>query len=355
MIFLGRHHAIFSSYIESSIISSYKEFNTLKNLPIKGIYIDKNTPGLIPNNHYFLHSEIPLISPDLDIKYIFNIEDQMTLYRYLGNGQTYDIDLHKHPETDFIRYILEDSRCKKIICHIKKMSETLPSLLKSDIIKNKIEYQKIGIPIKNIKNNNYKNDFNILFTNSFYNSEYSFYLRGGHILVNVFLKLVQKYPNIKLTLRTSIPKNFNYDYHPNIKIIENFLPENELEELYLDSNIYVLPSCRVHSHSIIQAFSYGLPVISTNGWGVEEFIEHESNGLIIGGFENISWHDENMGCIEHYQNIMSPQLIQHASDQLYYYLEFILNNPEYLNQLRENCVSTCKSEYSLLNWKKWSI
>jgi len=341
--------------MKSSIISSYKEFNTLKNLPIKGIYIDKNTPEFTPNNQYFLHSEIPLISPTLDIEYIFNIEDQMTLYRYLGNGQTYDIDFHKHPETDFIKYVLEDSRCKKIICHIEKMANTLPSLLKSNIIKNKIEYQKIGIPIKNINNKINRNNFNILFTNSFYNSEFSFYLRGGHILVNTFLKLVQKYPDVKLTLRTSIPRDFNYIHHPNIKIIENFIPENKLEELYLDADIYVLPSCRVHSHSIIQAFSYGLPVISTNGWGIEESIKHEFNGLIINGFENISWHDKNVGCIEHYQNIMHPQLIEHASNQLYYYLEFTINNPDYLNQLKENCILNCKSEYSLLNWDKWNI
>jgi len=355
MIFFGRKHPIFSSFIESKNISLYKDFNTLINLPIKGRYIDNMDIDNINQKSYFFHSETPLISPKLDIEYIFNIEDQMTLYRHLGNGQTTNIDLHNHPETEFIRYVLEDDRCKKIICHIEQMANALPNLLKSNIIKNKTEFQRIGIPYKNKKINNKKENFTILFTNSFHNWDNSFFLRGGHFLLQTFFELIKKYPNLNLILRSSIPKNVLIPNIPNIKVIKEFLSEEQLEELYTISDVYVLPACRVHSHSICQAFSYGLPIISTNGWGIEEYVIDEYNGLIIKGFENISYNDKKFGCLENYNNLNDVQLQNFTIRQLHYYLEFLINNPEYLNTLKQNCEITCQQHYSLDNWNDWKM
>lgn len=355
MIFLGRKHSIFSSFIDSKNISHFEEVDTLKNLPkYKGMYFTDSYFNKSNKSSYFLHSEAPIISPTQDIEYIFNIEDQMTLYRFSSNGKTKNITFADHPENDMIRYILEDDRCKKIICHIEQMAEALPNLLKSKIIKDKTEFQKIGIPFKKNKQIE-KENFTILFTNSFHNSKDNFYFRGGHFLLAVFLKLIKKHPNINLILRSNIPEEIYIPDLPNIKVIKEFISDEELEKLYLISDICVLPSCRVHSHSICQAFSYGLPVIGSNGWGVEEFIEHEYNGLIINNFEKISWNDNKVGCIENYLYINDGVFKQYVMDQLYYYLEFLINNLDYLNILKQNCEKTCKQDYPLSNWDNWVI
>ena len=39
-------------------------------------------------------------------------------------------------------------------------------------------------------------------------------------------------------------------------------------------DIYLLPSARIHVVSILQAMSYGLAVVASDGWGIEEYIEH---------------------------------------------------------------------------------
>jgi glycosyltransferase involved in cell wall biosynthesis len=363
MIFLGKEHPLFSSYVKNHIEKSYflKDMNSHRGIYIPQTYLEDS-------QKYFIHPGLPMVDRNADIEYIFNFEDQTTLYRLIDNGFTYDVDFQNHLETDYIRYVLEDPRCKKIICHIEKMAKALPRLLGSNTIANKTVYEKVGIDLKvdNFIPKEKKDTINILFTNSYYDWDGSFYLRGGHILVNVFNLLCKKHKNIHLTIRSSIPKSYtnliNADPHhdpynnPNIEIIE-YLPESELDNLYKKSDIVVLPSARVHSHSICQAFSHGIPVISTDGWGIDEFIIHEETGLIMKGFNKISWNNEDIGCVENYNNVykVSMQDYSYYIEQLYFYLNFLIENPEGLNTLKNNCLETCKNKYSLLNWKKWKI
>jgi glycosyltransferase involved in cell wall biosynthesis len=355
MIFYGKEHPLFSSYIETQKLKPAfsNDMNTHRSTRVP-----KN--NLEEGNKYFIHPGLPLVDRDVDIEYIFNFEDQATLYRLIENGFTYNIDFKNHIETDYIRYVLEDPRCKKIICHIEKMAKALPKLLDSEIIANKTFYERVGI---NLKTNTFiskkKGDtINILFTNSYYDWDGSFYLRGGHILTYVFNLLSQKYKNIHLTIRSSIPANYpSIDFlrnHPQIEILD-YLSVDKLDEVYKKSDIVVLPSARVHSHSICQAFSYGLPVIGSDGWGNDEFITHEENGFIIKGFNNVSWNDENVGCIENYNNIYTIQPDDPRIQQLYFYLEFLIENPENLDVLKSNCLEICESKYSLLNWENWKI
>ena len=351
MKFFGRPHPIFSSFIESENISSFEECSTLTHRS-QYTQLQGHNKGAV-----FFHSEPPVLPPNLDIEYVFNIEDQMTLYNSVHNGHTHNLDFHNHPETGYIRQVLEDDRCKKIICHMEQMAEALPNLLKSDIIKNKTQFQRIGIPCVNKKDKNSKEqNFTILFTNSFANWNGSFYLRGGHFILQAFLKLIKKYPNINLILRSSIPNDIHIPNIPNIKVIPKFISEDQLDELYTMSDIYVLPACRIHSHSICKAFSHGLPTITTNGWGIEEYVAHEYNGLVIKGFEKVSWNDENFGCIENYDVVRRDGPLNESTvNQLYNYLEFVINNPKYLRGLEENCEAICETTYSLDNWNNWKI
>lgn len=354
MIFYGKEHPLFSSYIKNPIIEKtrfLKDINTHR-----GIRISKN--DIEEEKKYFIHPGLPLVDRDINLEYIFNFEDQTTLYRFIENGSTYNIDFKNYLETDYIRYVLEDPRCKKIICHIEKMAKALPKLLDSEIIANKTVYEKVGIDLKvnNFTPKEKGDTINILFTNSYYDQEQSFYLRGGHILVRAFYHLCKKYKNVRLIIRSSIPTNYP-DYwlirdNDQIELLSSYLSEEELDSVYKKSDLVVLPSARVHSHSICQAFSYGLPIISTDGWGIDEFITHQENGLILNGYDNISWHNDDIGCIENYTNIGIDDA---RVEQLYFYLDFLLENIENLNILKSNCIKTCKYKYSLLNWENWKI
>ena len=44
--------------------------------------------------------------------------------------------------------------------------------------------------------------------------------------------------------------------------------------------------------------SYGLAVVASDGWGMEEYLHHERNGLIVRGrYGKVSWADETAGML----------------------------------------------------------
>lgn len=236
------------------------------------------------------------------------------------------------------------------------MAQALPILLDSDIIKQKTKFCPIGLPLK-CDNKKPNTDFTILFTNSFSNSPTNLELRGAAIVLIAFKHLVERYPNIKLIFRGCVSPTHEKDILeiPNIEYIPDRLPQKELDKLYEKSDIFVLPSARVHSHSIVQAFSHGLPVITSNGWGIDEFVEHEVNGIILSNGKKISWHDPKIGCIEDYRLAFDNTHIINMATELSHVLDFLILNPDAMDTFRKNIKITWETKFSPLNWGSWVI
>ena len=65
-------------------------------------------------------------------------------------------------------------------------------------------------------------------------------------------------------------------------IIHGFLPKKDLNKLFCNSDIFVLPSLyETFGMVAVEAMSFGLPVICTNVGGIPEFITHGENGLLF--------------------------------------------------------------------------
>lgn len=352
MIILGRPHPLIKGLTDNIKFEEVIEYWTIKNGK-KGKYFDKE---LIDGKKYFFYAELPLFNPSRDIEYNFNFEDQMTIYRFYNNGHQNRNEIKNCLENDYLQYVLESDKCKKIVCHIEKMAKSLPILLNSSIIRDKTIYKKIGINKKEVNFNKKSDKFTILFTNSFYDDKNSFYLRGGHLLLKCFSILESKYPNMELIIRSSIPEEIrNTIKSPNIKIYDKHMSEQELNSLYENVNLIVLLAARIHTHSLCQAFSYGIPAITSNGWAFDEYIKDGINGFIVEGFDTISYHDEEIGIIENYQNIgkLSSDIYTHIIEQTCYYIEYLINNPDYYLNLRNNAKTISDTEYSTENWKDW--
>ena len=44
--------------------------------------------------------------------------------------------------------------------------------------------------------------------------------------------------------------------------------------------------------------SYGMAVVGSDGWGMEEYLHHERNGLVVKGrYGKVSWADETAGLL----------------------------------------------------------
>jgi glycosyltransferase involved in cell wall biosynthesis len=53
----------------------------------------------------------------------------------------------------------------------------------------------------------------------------------------------------------------------NVTVIDRFLPADELQLLFESSDIYLLPTARLHVVSILQAMAHGLTIVAPDGWG----------------------------------------------------------------------------------------
>ncbi len=113
-------------------------------------------------------------------------------------------------------------------------------------------------------------------------------------------------------MRTSLP-GLDAHYHRImeegwVRTFHRFVSAEEMAELHATSHIYLLPAARVHIVSLLQAMSYGLAVVASDGWGIEEYLMHEHNGLVVKGrYGKVSWEDEEAGMLcEDYEPMYTP-------------------------------------------------
>src|SRR5262249_6744332 len=156
--------------------------------------------------------------------------------------------------------------CKAILTHMKSTAELVPTLFTSEIIRNKIVYAPLGVslPARWQRHEPEPDDalIHLLFINSWCQAPGNFYLRGGLDILEAFAILHERYPQLRLTMRTHLP-SLDHHYHRIlesgwVRIIDRFQSAQEMAELHHNSHIFLLPAARVHIVSLLQAMSYGL-------------------------------------------------------------------------------------------------
>jgi len=60
--------------------------------------------------------------------------------------------------------------------------------------------------------------------------------------------------------------------------------QTELDDLFYEGDLFLLPSRQVHSASLTNAFSFGMPCVTSNGWGMSEYCFDNFNSLV--GYRN---------------------------------------------------------------------
>ena len=110
---------------------------------------------------------------------------------------------------------------------------------------------------------------------------HAFFAKGGLDLIEAFRILSKKY-DIELTMITSLPKKFDsLRKIPNLNII-NPLPRENVFEYYKKADIFCLPSY-VDSFGfvLLEAKSFGLPIVTSDFFAMPELVEDGQNGLTI--------------------------------------------------------------------------
>jgi glycosyltransferase involved in cell wall biosynthesis len=239
--------------------------------------------------------------------WVIEIEDTTTLfYPLIKNGGTCDLQIKESPYFPIIKTLLESDQCKGIVTHIRSTSDMLPTLFGSEIIRKKVFYTPLGVkpPLRWQRHERRADheEIHLLFINSWCQVPENFYVRGGLDVLEAFAILHERYPQLRLTMRTALPALDDHYYRILesgwVRVINRFLPAEEMAALHANSHVFLLPAARVHIVSLLQAMSYGLAVVASDGWGMEEYLHHERNGLIVKGrYGKVSWADEAAGML----------------------------------------------------------
>jgi glycosyltransferase involved in cell wall biosynthesis len=276
-----------------------------------------------------LSSQLQLADPReltflVSVPYTFNqnpwvieIEDPTSLfYPFIQNGATCDLRIAASPWYPAVRALLASDRCRGIITHVRSTARLIPALFRSEAIARKVFYAPLGVRLPGRWQRHDEAEapehINLLFINSWCQQPGNIKVRGGTDILEAFAVLRERYPHVRLTIRSRVD-GLDDHYHRImeegwVRVIDRFLTAEEMEALHAESHIFLLPAARIHIVSLLQAMASGLAVVTSDGWGIEEYVTHEHNGLIVRGrYGKTSWADEEAGLLrEDYQPAYTP-------------------------------------------------
>ena len=291
--------------------------------------------------------------------WVIEVEDPTTLfYPLIQNGQTSDLAVEASPYVPVVRALLEADACKAVLTHMRSTADLLGTLFQSDIVRRKVVYAPLGVkvPARWQRHAPRPNDepIDLLFINSWCQVPSNFYLRGGLDVLEAFGILKGRYPQLRLTMRTALPPladDFKRIMEQGwVRVVDRFVTAEEMADLHATSHIYLLPAARVHIVSLLQAMSYGLAVVGSDGWGLREYLDHERNGLVVPGRYGVaSWADEGAGVLrENYEEMYTPNPEVVAG--IVEAVSRLVEDPELRARLGRTARADVESKYNLTNW-----
>ena len=150
-----------------------------------------------------------------------------------------------------------------------------------------------GIPLPTLSHNKERKEKYILFVGRLERA------KGPELLIQAFSKMVNSFPRLKLYL---IGEDTDMQINGNMQSYRSYLekmttklqisdkvhfagklPHGKLSNYYLNSMVYVTPSIGTENMSIalLEAISYGNPVIVSSAGGSSEVLSKSKNGLIF--------------------------------------------------------------------------
>lgn len=183
--------------------------------------------------------------------------------------------------------------CKRIICWTEMAEKSILSNLDCEQFEHKIETVYLAVHEKEFVKSYNENKLKLLLVGSA-NIPGQFELKGGREALEAFTHLNQRYNNLELVIRSDIPgaiKNRYKDFN-NIRIIDNTISQEELEQEFKSADIFVFPSYMTPGMAILEAMSYELPVITTDVWANPELIENGNTGFLVKKSEQVQWYSQ---------------------------------------------------------------
>lgn len=174
--------------------------------------------------------------------------------------------------------------CRKIIYHVEAGKKALLSSLRIPELEEKIEVVYPAVPKRRFAKPCEGGVVRLLFVSSGnFDIDWQFRDKGGLVLLEAFRVLRQRFPNMELVMRSRVPAQVKARLGSmcGVRIIEEILPWQEFEKLFVTSDLLVCPAHLTPSMTFLDAMSYELPVVTTDVWSSPELVEDGRTGLLV--------------------------------------------------------------------------
>jgi glycosyltransferase involved in cell wall biosynthesis len=178
--------------------------------------------------------------------------------------------------------LLSQPYCKRIIPWTDAASDVMRNAFPEQAIQEKIFTVPLSVSKKQKQKVDRKDGKVRIFFLGSSNLPHDFEIKGGHETLIAFERLRKKYDNIELIFRCYVPPHLKEHYStlPGVKIIDYLISWNELEDLYVTSDIFVGIAHYTPGVGHLEAMSYGLPVIGTDVWENAKIVTPDVGMLI---------------------------------------------------------------------------
>ena len=310
------------------------------------------------NNNFSLPlSVVPTYYKQLIVPHCIVIEDYITLFfPHIHNGSNFNFNPQTFAHMPAYKEAFEDENFRGVVCH---MHQTLESINKMFDYSEKIEKKLFYLPlayeskIEKIKPTD-PNKIVLTFTNSFGGQKNNFPLRGGLECLMVYKDLYES-GNTNLFLNLVGPVNVDDELLEWFKNCENvsihgpntvihgreMLTDDVIHNILLDTDIFLIPACRIHSMSVVRALCYGNVVIGSNGWGFNEFLDEEH---CCDGQEKATYLEDGILKERYSINLEQPNLVLLAS--LKDKSTNLIKNCSKIDKIKEHNLISSKDRFS---------
>jgi len=223
-----------------------------------------------------------------------------------------------------VRKILLSKNCKKILPWTEKLMQRI--LKEFPEIKDKIEVVYPALPLPMVKKKKHQG-INLLFVARY------FYHKGGLHTLEAMDKLTKKHKNVNAIFVSEVPEHLLEKYSKNPKIkFYNLMPQDKLfKEIYSITDIFIYPGYSDSlGFAILEAMSFGIPVVTVNVPSRDELIEDGKTGLVIDLGRNLKKLERR----EYLEEVISK-----ISDRT----EKLIKSKKLRDKISKNCMKTIKN------------
>tara|TARA_B100002003_G_scaffold242532_1_gene265653 strand:+ start:2839 stop:3951 length:1113 start_codon:yes stop_codon:yes gene_type:complete len=174
-----------------------------------------------------------------------------------------------------VRKILLNKNCKKILPWTEQAKKDI--LARFPEIEDKVEVVYFAQPFKKFKKIK-TGEIRLLFISRY------FYDKGGLHALEAMDRLTKKYKNVKAMIISETPEKIIRKYSMNKKIsFRGLTPHDKIiKEIFPSTDIYIYPGYSdTFGFTFTEAMSFGVPVVTIDGFARKEIIENEKTGFVI--------------------------------------------------------------------------